>query len=225
MSPDAPDPPDHGLGPPKPSATDEVVRRGQEAMERKRRSWDDWLDIAEALLVGRTEVMAAVHTNTPMGKRYANAMTEWLFARGFLVIDPCTRNHLLECLKHRAEIEKWRATLTEGERFKFNHPTTVLRKWKARTVPPDPNKPKSPSPVAKLKEAIVQLEEDNRRMRKEIERGGGDLWNKDDRAEDIGDIMLTKLTSNKAEHVARYMLKKLKERKKADASEQTNRVV
>jgi hypothetical protein len=182
--------PDDGLGQPKPSTADEVVRRGQEALRRLDQSYNDWMDIAEALHVGRTEVMAAVHTNKPMGKRYAKAMGDWLFARGFHVIDPCTRSHLLECLEHRAEIEKSRALLTEGERLKQSHPTTVLRKWKASTVPP---KPKKPSEMAKLREAVARLEEENYRMREEIKRSGGDLWNKGDRAERIRDAVLALL--------------------------------
>ena len=121
-----------GLGQPNPLTTDEVIRRGQEAMERKRRSFDDWMLIAEALQVGRTEVMRVLHTNKPTGARYEKAMGEWLFTRSFHLIDKCTRNHLLECLRHRIEIAKWRAALTEAERFNFNHPTNVLRKWKSR---------------------------------------------------------------------------------------------
>ena len=121
-----------GLGQPNPLTTDEVIRRGQEAMERKRRSFDDWMLIAEALQVGRTEVMRVLHTNKPTGGRYKKAMGEWLFTRSFHLIDKCTRNHLLECLRHRTEIAKWRATLTEAGRFSFNHPTTVLRNGKPR---------------------------------------------------------------------------------------------
>jgi hypothetical protein len=207
--------PDHGLGQPNPSPTAEVVRRGQEAMERKRRDFDDWMLIAEALQVGRAEVMAAVHTNQPTGRRYEKAMADWLFARGFHLIDKCTRNHLLECLKHRANIEKWRTIKTEGERFKLNHPTTVLRKWQAATVVPDPQVVKKPSAISKLKEANVELQERLHRAERELAHGGGDLWNSDDRPEDIADIMVGKLTTNKAERVAKAILAKLKERKKA----------
>jgi hypothetical protein len=208
-------PSDDGLGQPNPSATDEIVRRGKEALERKRRDFDDWMFIAEAHQVGRAEVMRAVQTNKPTGKRYEKAMAHWLFAHSFHVIDKCTRNHLFECLEHRTEIENWRAILTESERFRFNHPTSVLRKWKAATVVPDQNAPPKASAMAKLKESVVRLEEDNHRMRKEIERGGGDLWSKDDRVGDIADIMLTKLTTDKAKRVAEAILAKVKAKKAA----------
>jgi hypothetical protein len=207
-----------GLSCLNPSTADEIVRRGTEAMERRRRGFQDWIDIAEALQIGRTEVMRAVHTNEPKGKRYEKAMGEWLIANGFKEIDKGTRKRLLECLEHRAAIEKWRTTLTDSERFHINHPDVVLRKWKAKTVVPKPNAPpKQPSPMAKLKEALALSEEENHRMRKEIARGGGDLWNKEDRDEDIAGIMVGKLSLAKAERVARAILKKVKEKRAAQA--------
>ena len=212
---------DEGLGQPNPSLTDEIVRRGQEALDRKRRSFDDWLLIAEALEVGRAEIMAALHTNRPTGKRYEHAMGKWLLARGFHVIDKCTRSHLLECLKHRAEIGKWRDDLKkkdEFEHFRLNHPTTVLRKWKAEAGVPGASKQKNPSPMAKLKEANIELQEKLYRAEKELARGGGDLWTPEDTAEAIAGVMLDKLTTSKAERVARAILSNLKERKKAAPS-------
>jgi hypothetical protein len=194
----------------KASPTDDIVRRGQEALQRLRRGYEDWLAIAEALQVGRAEVMAAVQTNKPVGKRYAQAMANWLLARGFHLINEGTRNRLLDCLNHGAEIEKWRATLTEGERFRFNHPDTVLRKWKAATVVPDPNVSKKPSPIAKLKEVNVELQEKLYRAEQELSRGGGDLWTPDDTPEDIATAMLAKLTPDKAKGVAKAILTKVK---------------
>jgi hypothetical protein len=204
---------DDGLSPL--NSTDEIIRRGQHAMERMRRGFDDWMDIAEALQVGRVEAMLAAQTNEPRGKRYDKIIGDWLFAKSFHLIDKGTRKRLLECLQHRAAIEKWRGTLTVGGRLRFNHPDTVLRKWKAATVVPDPNKPKKPSPIAKLKESVRRLDEENHRLRKEVDVGGGDLWSKDDKAEDIAEIMLVKLTTSKAERVARAILAKAKEKKKA----------
>jgi hypothetical protein len=205
-----------GLRQLKPSTTaDEIVRRGQEALLRLCRSYDDWMDIAEALQVGRAEVMAATHTNRPTGKRYAKAMGEWLLARSFHLINEGTRNRLLDCLKDRVEIEKWRTTLTEGKRFSFNHPDAVLRKWKAATVVPNPNSPPRTSAIAKLKEVNVELQEKLHRAEKELACGGGDLWTPEDTPEEIAKIMLGKLTTSKAERVARAILKKLTNKKGA----------
>jgi hypothetical protein len=209
-------PADDGLRQLKPTTADEIVRRGQEAMERLRRSYDDWMDIAEALAVGRAEVMAAVHTNQPTGKRYAKAMGEWLLARSFQLINEGTRNRLLECLQHRNEIERWRARLTDTERFRFNHPDTVLRKWKSATVVLDPNAPpKPPSAYAKMKETNVDLQERLHRaeLRERLHRAEGDLWSSTDTAADIAAFMIDELSAVKAERMAREILKLVKSRK------------
>src|SRR6516162_9544606 len=103
-------------------------------------------------------------------------MGDWLIANGFKEINKATRSQLLDCLKQRAEIEKWRSQLTDSERFKFNHPDTVLRKWKASTVVPDPNAPAKVSPYQKLQADHVETIERLHRAEEEIRRGGGDLW-------------------------------------------------
>jgi hypothetical protein len=196
-----------------PSLTERIVRRGQEAMERKRRSFEDWLLIAEAIQVGRTEVMQRVGTNKPIGKRYENMMGEWLKSHSFHLIDKSARNRLCECLQHRVEIERWRATLTEAERFRYNHPDTVLRRWKRATIIPDPNAPRPPSAFAKLKEANVNLQERLHRAEREIAAGGGDLWASEDTPDIIANVMLAHLSASKAERVARAILRKLGEKK------------
>jgi hypothetical protein len=188
----------------------EVVRLGQEAMARKRRGWDDWLLIAEALQAGRTEVMRALHTNEAAGRRYEKAIGNWLIANGFKEINKATRSQLLDCLKHKVEIEKWRSQLTDAERFKFNHPDTVLRKWKTSIVVPDPNAPPKVSPYQKLSESVAALQEENDRMRREIERGGGDLWAAEDRPRDIADVILRKVGKTKAKKIAGELLNAVK---------------
>jgi hypothetical protein len=148
----------------------EKLRLGQEAMTRIGRGWGDWMIIAEAIEVGRTEAMQAANANEPRGKRYEREMGDWLTKNGFRGIDKGARSRLLDCLEQRAAIEKWRSTLTEAERIRLNHPSTVLRKWKTKTVVPDPNAKRKPSPVAKYKEEIARLEEENHRLLREEER-------------------------------------------------------
>jgi hypothetical protein len=193
----------------------EVVRLGQEAMERKRRGWEDRLAIGKALEAGRAEVIRSLHTNKPHGRRFEKAMGGWLIANRFKEINKATRSQLLDCLKHKTEIEKWRAQLTDSERWKFNHPDTVLKKWKASTVVPDPNASPKVTPYAKLQTEHMALIEERDRYKAEVERGGGDLWTAEDRPRDIARVILTKLTKTKAEKVAREIfnaLKKLDER-------------
>ena len=192
------------------------VRLGQEAMARQRRRWEDWIIIAEALEVGRSEVMRDLHTNQPTGRRYEKAMGEWLGANGFKEIDKAARCRLLECLQSRDEIEKWRTLLTGGERFRFNHPGAVLRKWKGSTVVPDPNATPKPSPHALLKDAHAQLIEEHHRLQQQIETADGDLWKPTDTAADIAEVMVATLSLAKAERTANEILKRVKERRKQE---------
>jgi hypothetical protein len=165
--------------------SEQIVRLGQEALARLRRGWADWLAIAEALQLGRTEVMAELHTNKPTGKRYETAMAKWLAARTFDKIDKGARSRLLECLKHKVEIEAWRSRLTDGERLRFNHPETILRKWRKATVVPDLGVPKKPTPMQKLKDELVAVIEERDRYKREIERGSGNLRTPEDRIADL----------------------------------------
>ena len=189
-------------------------------MARKRRGWADWVAIGEALQVGRAEVMRDAHTNQPTGRRYETAMAEWLVANGFKEIDKGVRSRLLECLQHRTEVDQWLSRLTDSERLRFNHPNTVLKRWKGSTVVPDPNATPKPSPFAQLKEAHAQLIEENHRLKST----DGDLWKPSDTAADIAKVMIAALTPTKAESTAREILKRLKERKATRPSVEAGRV-
>ena len=82
-----------------------------------------------------------------------------------------------------------------------------MRKWKGSTVAPDPNAAPKLSPYAQLREAHVQLIEKHHHLEREIEAGGGgDLWTLRDTADDIANVMVRELPTNKAERVARAML-------------------
>jgi hypothetical protein len=188
------------------------VRLGQEAMARQRRRWEDFMMIAEALHVGRTEVMRDLHTNQPTGRRYEKAMGGWLVANGFKDIDKGARHRLLECLRHREQIERWRALLTDSERFKLNHPDANLRKWKAATAIPDRNATPKASPYTKLKDAHAQLIEEHHCLQQKIKTADGDLWKPTDTAADIAHVMVATLSPAKAERTAREILKRLNDR-------------
>ncbi|MBB4261414.1 MULTISPECIES: hypothetical protein [unclassified Bradyrhizobium] len=191
----------------------ETVRIGQEAMARKRRGWADWIAIGEALLVGRAEVMRDTNTNEPTGRRYKKAMAEWLSENGFAEIDKAVRARLLECLEFRSEIDKWISQLTAGERFRFNHPDTVLRNWRKSTAVPDPGAQPKTSPYAQLKTAHVAVLEENHRLRRSVEALPESVWKPTDTASAIADAMLAALSPEKAEATAKEILKKVKERK------------
>jgi hypothetical protein len=91
-----------------------------------------WLDVGDAILIGREEAMREAGTNQPEGGRYNRLFGEWL-VREKLDFDKGDRSRLLQVMDNRLAIEGWRMTLPLVERRNLNHPSTVLRKWKAST--------------------------------------------------------------------------------------------
>lgn len=151
------------------------------------------------------------HVNKPRGRSYNAAFTAWQKKYGFQDLDSGDRTRLFQVMDHLAEIEVWLKKLPSSERLRLNHPSSAWRRWKAATKKPAEEGAKKPSPMQKLKDTIVVLQEENDRMKREIEHGGGDLWSPEDRPRDIARIMLSKLTRSKAEKVAREILKLVKD--------------
>jgi hypothetical protein len=202
----------------QPTSKEQTIQLGREAwldLSTKDQQWEKWLAVGAALAVGREEAMFEAGTNKPERAKYNKVFGAWLARQGFDKIDECDRSRLFKCIDNSAAIEKWRATLTTSERLKLNHPSSVLRRWKAKSIVPDPNKSPKLLPVAKLNESIATLSEENHRLKQEIERGGGDLWSPKDRAKDIAKVMVDKLSRSKAEAVARAILKMLHEKAEA----------
>ena len=190
-----------------------VIVLGQAAWHRLKKgsTFEDWKQVGAAHVLGRTTAMREAHVNKPEGRNYNAAFDRWQKQCGFEDLDKAARSRLFEMMDNLAKIEAWRATLTVMQRLDLNHPSAVVRRWKASTVVPDPNAPPRVSAFQKLNESVRTLQEDNDRMRREIESGGGDLWRKTDRVKDISKVMIDQLGKTKAEKVAREILAALKE--------------
>jgi hypothetical protein len=198
----------------QPTKIDRIVSDAQAAWARLNNfhTWADWVLVATALAAGRNETMHMAGTNKPSGPKFKREINRWLKEKNLDAIDKTTRSRSIECFEHLADIEKWRATLSVSERLALNHPTTVLRHWKRKTVVPDPNAVKKVSIREKLNATIAELEEQNFRMRKEIERGGGDLWTRDDTAKDIALVISSQFSHSKISDIARELAKLAREK-------------
>ena len=93
--------------------------------------WQGWVLIGRGLEVGRRQIMREVFTNQPAGRAYNEAFGQWLRRNKLDDMDKVTRSHLFECMAHLIEIEAWRATLAQNKRLALNHPSSVLRAWRA----------------------------------------------------------------------------------------------
>jgi hypothetical protein len=145
--------------------------------------------------------MLEARTNEPTGSRYQAVFGEWLRVEGFDEIDKGDRKRLFDCIAHRDEIESWRATLPLNKRLQLNHPSTVWRNWQNGTVAGKKTASDKPlSPIAKLKQEVIRLEDENVQLR----RAGDDLFTTTDTAVDIARLLadrLARLTPTKAQQI------------------------
>ncbi len=100
-------------------------------------------------------------TEQPIGSRYNSELGSWLARHHFDNIDKGDRSRLIEVIDNLPAIEAWRATLTQIACLRLNHPSSILRKWKAAT------EIKEPQPT--LRDIVADLSEDNAKLKKEVE--------------------------------------------------------
>jgi hypothetical protein len=112
-------------------AEQRVVRLGQEALETVGRaaSFDSWLRIGKALLVGKN--IAARQAGNNWGQTYSKIFSAWIKAHHFDRIRAPTRSVAIELAEHGDQIIRWRDALPKHQRKRLVHPLSVTRRWRA----------------------------------------------------------------------------------------------
>jgi len=97
------------------------------------RHFEDWLTIGEYIETGRRWAMKKAETNNPKGPLYNQMWNVWL-ARNpqFTKIDKTVRNNLMRVMENLPAIRHFLDGEEEPRKGQLNHPTTVLRAWKAK---------------------------------------------------------------------------------------------
>lgn len=166
---------------PPPEAEDlenEHERRAEEAAAeaadriKRGQHWLDWLTIGDGLVIGRLKAMRRAGTNRPEGSTYNRAFGDWLDAHKWARdLNKATRNHAMWSADNRAAVDSWRATLASNVREAMNHPSVVKRRFEAEHKIKVDAKPRQ-SAKEKYEAEIVRLEEENTKMRRQLERDG-----------------------------------------------------
>jgi len=159
--------------------------------------WQGWVLIGRGLEVGRRQIMREVYTNQPAGRAYNEAFGHWLRRNKLDDMDKVTRSHLFECMAHLIEIEAWRATLAQNKRLALNHPSSVLRAWRATKRDPAELVRKATTASA-MHTALAALEADRdkwKRKAEELEKQAqdGSLFSSRDTAGQIVDAIASEL--------------------------------
>ena len=199
-----------------------LEREADEAMDRLERgqTWLDWRKVAELLSHGRKLSMLRAHTNKPEGKGYNLAYSGWLEAHPKLrKIDKATRNHALQCFDAIDAIDAWRLTLGENQRQTINHPTVVLRRFKAaqRDGAGGDDAPKKQTEREALREANAELEGEVAKLKKKIEQSGENLFAMSDTPSNIAMTLAAHMSSGKLADVVKALSNELAKKRKAEA--------
>lgn len=134
----------------------------------QKKLWGDWMIVGDGLMEGRRWAMKQANTDKPEGKAYNVAYSEWLNRYKMTDMHEADRTKLLQLMEERPAIEEWRASLEPHDRMNLNHPTTVWRKWRAKTRPKKKRKPgtsaseaaRARATIEELQARIVELEEE-----------------------------------------------------------------
>ena len=113
----------------------EIVRQGQAAWRRLKRSsksWDDWKAVGHALLEGRAIAMRNAGTTSPSGGGYSGAFNDWLTYHRF-EMSPSDRAKLLVVMEILPAVEAWRASLKPLQRARLNSPGSTLHRYRKAT--------------------------------------------------------------------------------------------
>jgi hypothetical protein len=204
-----------GLSQDNPSTDhDIIITAAQEAARRllSGQSWQDWRKVGSAAQILRGRAMLEAGTNKPEGKLYAAAF-------GRLLADAkldkllggnehkALRCRLLELMDHINEVDVWWARLAANNRVEWNYPLTIYKHWQRLKAPTAPPADKPLSPVAKLKESIAALSEENLRLK---EANGCSTISARDSARDVVTVLRGMFSARKLEEIRSLLDKEIK---------------
>src|SRR5467141_2633382 len=86
-----------------------IIADGKAAWNRIKRSksFEDWLAIGAALIVGRKLCMREAGVDIPHGWHYSRIHKEWLEKTGFCEIHRAMRIGAMLCAKNNNEVQAW----------------------------------------------------------------------------------------------------------------------
>jgi hypothetical protein len=94
--------------------------------------------VGAALVEARNVAIHEARTNTPYGKRYTGSFAAILLRFPELhKLDKSDRTKLYHVMEHLEEINAWRTKLSDSDRRRYAHPTTVWRKYQTEVTEAD----------------------------------------------------------------------------------------
>jgi hypothetical protein len=113
-----------------------IIKTGVECWQAigRAESFEAWVKIGKALQIGRDYSLKATGANRPMGQIYCKTFGAWLAKCGFGAIEKSVRSAALDLVEHLAEIEAFRATLSDKRQRQLKHPLSNVAAWRKATA-------------------------------------------------------------------------------------------
>ena len=186
-------------------------------------TWDDWIGVGAALVIITKEALVEVAALKwdPNNKRLVKAFTvRWdeYEAGAGKNHKPLSRQerHALREVMNNPELSAWRSTLTGPEKRRLNHPNAVLNRYKSQAkAKATPAENRKPSPLAKLKAANIELQEELHQLK---QHGDGSTFSKGDSTKNIAAAIIGTFDgltnkASKVEAIARELTVWVKQQK------------
>jgi hypothetical protein len=139
-----------------------------ELLKYLKKTFEFWMTIAQALKALRDRADA-------IGGKFTFDRLREREGLGPEIINKTRVSRLLAILERRDEVERWRATLASNKRFDWQSPESIWNKCPIFHEPKedDPKTEPKPSPMAKLKLANQDLQEENFQLNERLKRADG----------------------------------------------------
>jgi hypothetical protein len=149
-------------------------------MRASRSNYEDWLKLAIGLCNARDHIINITGANSDQDTRYQRAFAQWCEKRQWAAKwsgknKKSFRSACYWLIENREQVEKWRVTLDESERMRWNNPETV----KKRFLNAHPAKPVRAGDAPPVETPMQRLRRENDSLKSENEamkRNGGSLF-------------------------------------------------
>jgi hypothetical protein len=179
------------------------VEAALEAMQSLKKTFEFWMAIAQGLKSLRDKA-------DQIGGRFTFDRLREREGLGPEVVNKTRVSRLLTILERRAEVEKWRATLSSNQRFEWASPESVWNHCPIFHSPGENEKPPKPSRIAELERINAELQQEIHRLK---QNDGGSLFDiKKDSAPDIARVIVGTIGETKVRALITALNKQLKTR-------------
>jgi hypothetical protein len=178
------------------------------AVTRIKATFEDWTIIGHAIVAARK------YADRGGGRKtFQDILSE---QRIMPPLDKATVSRLEKIMAHLAEVQQWRATLTEPQRVAWSSPMSVVARCTVFMLEKERRRATTPRKPTRLESAL----EENAALKAEVEsyRRVGDCgFSRQDRATDIAGVLMSGLPEPKQRAVMKELVRKLGTRQQRKA--------